>query len=337
MEYLKLQEVKPNLEKVTFRILCELSSLAGVRFFIHPTKIATYKDGKVILATDFEGIEEHFVVNERSISPILPQGITKFKAGDNVKVIKNGGNCSDFTWLVKNLKGDGVYYMENWGELIYTISTEYAICIYQYAEKREYVYPLELNGKLMGYVYECALALAETKDCSEEALREELENILNELEEYEARTTKYKVNIGKYVVNDEVYGRKYKELELRANQAVFILTSSLLTDDSNNITYLTKSMTIIKEEIRKIEEWFSKVILKENLTGDETFLITFKKDNGEKREYIIIPSDVSRKYHLKREFSFQRNRFNSIEHAFNWVRYIQDTQGFKSVSIKVVG
>lgn len=80
-----------------------------------------------------------------------------FQIGDEVKVIMDGENASQFTSSKYPL---GVYSLNNWENIIFKIAGEYAPVKYNSSPEIYGAYPLSYNGELIGYVYNTGLQLA---------------------------------------------------------------------------------------------------------------------------------------------------------------------------------
>jgi hypothetical protein len=82
-----------------------------------------------------------------------------FKIGDKVRVTRFAYNASNVLSLeeYKTLPQKGVYSLENWDELIFTIAGEYKPTTFEFDPYIYGAYPLKYNSKLIGYVYNSAL------------------------------------------------------------------------------------------------------------------------------------------------------------------------------------
>ena len=84
--------------------------------------------------------------------------MNKFKPGDTVKVTKFGYNAKTFFDPKIHDKVRGVYQFDNWSDISFTVSN-LPVRFWEGFEEVEgcNCYPLALNNKEIGYVYEEAL------------------------------------------------------------------------------------------------------------------------------------------------------------------------------------
>jgi len=82
---------------------------------------------------------------------------TEFKTGDYVRVIRNGANASGFTLKIPSCGIKGVYSMVNWKNAKFQILGNYEPITFNSSPKIYGAYPLSIDGKLIGYVYNDAL------------------------------------------------------------------------------------------------------------------------------------------------------------------------------------
>lgn len=90
--------------------------------------------------------------------------MNKFNIGDQVRVVKNGGNATKFFNPEIHLDHMGVYQFNNWEELIFTVYGESKLYKGHGVTVDELCYPVSFEGKEIGYVYESRLELAQKKD-----------------------------------------------------------------------------------------------------------------------------------------------------------------------------
>lgn len=84
--------------------------------------------------------------------------LTYFETGQKVKVIKNGFNASDFTMKL-NINPLGVYSIKNWECIEFTICGQFEKMKFDHDKKIYGAYPLAIDNKIIGFVYNTALQL----------------------------------------------------------------------------------------------------------------------------------------------------------------------------------
>lgn len=82
---------------------------------------------------------------------------TEFKIGDCVQVIRDGANASDFTLKIPSCKPNGVYSMVNWEKAKFQILGNYEPITFEHNPKIYGAYPLGIDGKIIGYIYNDAI------------------------------------------------------------------------------------------------------------------------------------------------------------------------------------
>mgnify|MGYP006921347273 CR=1 FL=1 len=82
----------------------------------------------------------------------------EFPKGSFVKVVGCGANASDF--LEIGMSPMGVYSVEDWELLRFEVVGKYKEITFEHNPKIYGAYPIGLNGKVIGYVYNNALKKA---------------------------------------------------------------------------------------------------------------------------------------------------------------------------------
>lgn len=136
----------------------------------------------------------------------------KFNIGDQVKVIKGYCNASQFNG--ENIETGGVYSIKNWEDITFTIYGEHKSVEYSHFPETYGAYPLALDGKFVGYVYNDALELIpsfklDLNDNVKCILTEAGASFLNEQNNIARKELYKKTHIPKDTVNS-IYKVNYK-------------------------------------------------------------------------------------------------------------------------------
>ena len=127
-----------------------------------------------------------------------------FKIGERVKVVKKDCNASQF-----NPKNNllGVYANKDWADLVFTIYGEYNPVNYETNPDIYGAYPLALEGRFVGYVYNDAIELDNSVriDLNDEVkciLTDEGAKFLNHLNTLSRETATKESYIPKFILDE---------------------------------------------------------------------------------------------------------------------------------------